>query len=133
MLEDGLYLPEDICIAAKRNDHIQKFHTHFHNGRYQVRKIEKNNELSVPEHLSTSTFHSLKGLEFKVIFLVGLNANTFLKPRSYVSDEEKKEAEKRDKALLYVAMTRAKMLLYISGNGSKSSILHKTYPYKLMD
>ncbi len=133
LLEDGLYLPEDICIAAKRNDDIQKFHTHFHNGGYQVRKIEKNNELSVPEHLSTSTFHSLKGLEFKVIFLVGLNANTFLKPRMYVSDEEKKEAEKRDKALLYVAMTRAKMLLYISGNGSKSSILHKTYPYKLID
>jgi superfamily I DNA/RNA helicase len=83
--------------------------------------------------LTTSTFHSLKGLEFKVIFLVGLNANTFLKPRLYPSDEEKKEAEKRDKALLYVAMTRAKMLLYISGNGSKSSILHKTYPYKLTD
>ncbi|MEY4260443.1 MAG: hypothetical protein RL656_1416, partial [Bacteroidota bacterium] len=56
-----------------------------------------------------------------------------LKPRTYVSDEEKKEAEKRDKALLYVAMTRAKMLLYISGNGSKSSILQKTYPYKIID
>ena len=133
LIDTGLYLPEDICIAAKRNDDIQKFHSHFHIGGYKVRKIEKNNELSVPEHLSTSTFHSLKGLEFKVIFLVGLNANTFLKPRPYPSDEEKKEAEKRDKALLYVAMTRAKMLLYISGNGSKSSILQKTYPYKLND
>ena len=133
LLEDGLYLPEDICIAAKRNGDIQEFHSHFHNGGYKIRKIEKNNELSLREHLSTSTFHSLKGLEFKIIFLVGLNANTFLKPRHYHSDEEKKETEKRDKALLYVAMTRAKMLLYISGNGSKSSILHKTYPYKLID
>ena len=133
LIDTGLYLPEDICIAAKRNGDIQEFHSHFHNGGYKIRKIEKNNELNVPEHLSTSTFHSLKGLEFKVIFLVGLNANTFLKPRPYPSDEEKKEAEKRDKALLYVAMTRAKMLLYISGNGSKSSILQKTYPYKLID
>jgi len=133
LLEDGLYLPEDICIAAKRNGDIQEFHSHFHNGGYKIRKIEKNNELSLREHLSTSTFHSLKGLEFKIIFLVGLNANTFLKPRHYHSDEEKKETEKRDKALLYVAMTRAKMLLYISGNGSKSTILHKTYPYKLID
>lgn len=133
LIDTGLYLPEDICIAAKRNGDIQEFHSHFHNGGYKIRKIEKNNELNVPEHLSTSTFHSLKGLEFKVIFLVGLNANTFLKPRLYPSDEEKKEAEKRDKALLYVAMTRAKMLLYISGNGSKSSILQKTYPYKLID
>lgn len=133
LINTGLYLLEDICIAAKRNGDIQEFHSHFHNGGYKIRKIEKNNELNVPEHLSTSTFHSLKGLEFKVIFLVGLNANTFLKPRPYPSDEEKKEAEKRDKALLYVAMTRAKMLLYISGNGSKSSILQKTYPYKLID
>ena len=133
LIDTGLYLPEDICIAAKRNGDIQEFHSHFHNGGYKIRKIEKNNELNVPEHLSTSTFHSLKGLEFKVIFLVGLNANTFLKPRTYVSDEEKKEAEKRDKALLYVAMTRAKMLLYISGNGSKSSILQKTYPFKIID
>lgn len=129
LLDDGLYLPEDICIAAKKNDDIQKFHSHFHIAGHKIRKIEKNNELSLPEHLSTSTFHSLKGLEFKVIFLVGLNANTFLKPRSYTSYEEKKETEKRDKALLYVAMTRAKMLLYISGNGSKSTILHETYPY----
>jgi len=133
LLDDGLYLPEDICIAAKKNDDIQKFHGHFHTAGYKIRKIEKNNELSLPEHFSTSTFHSLKGLEFKVIFLVGLNANTFLKPRTYASDEEKKETEKRDKALLYVAMTRAKMLLYISGNGSKSSILHKTYPYNKTD
>ena len=133
LLDDGLYLPEDICIAAKKNDDIQKFHGHFHTAGYKIRKIEKNNELSLPEHLSTSTFHSLKGLEFKVIFLVGLNANTFLKPRTYVSDEEKKETEKRDKALLYVAMTRAKMLLYISGNGSKSTILHKTYQYNKTD
>ena len=133
LLDDGLYLPEDICIAAKKNDDIQKFHGHFHTAGYKIRKIEKNNELSLPEHLSTSTFHSLKGLEFKVIFLVGLNANTFLKPRTYTSDEEKKETEKRDKALLYVAMTRAKMLLYISGNGSKSSILLKTYPYNITD
>ena len=132
LLENGLYLPEDICIAAKKNNDIQSFHSHFHTAGYTVRKIEKDNELSSPGKLSTSTFHSLKGLEFKVIFLVGLNANTFLKPRTYTSDEEKKETEKRDKALLYVAMTRAKLLLYISGNGSKSTILQKTYPYKII-
>jgi superfamily I DNA/RNA helicase len=92
--------------------------------------IEKNHEISVPEYLNTSTFHSLKGLEFKVIFLVGLNAQSFLRPKKYNSDIERKEAEKRDKALLYVAMTRAKMLLYISGNGTRSTILQKIYPYQ---
>ncbi len=133
LIDTGLYLPEDICIAAKRKRDIQEFHNHLHNGGYPVRKIEKNNELSLPEHLSTSSFHSLKGLEFKVIFLIGLNAKTFLKPLPYTSDEEKKETEKRDKALLYVAMTRAKMLLYISGNGAASTILQKTYPFIKMD
>lgn len=81
----------------------------------------------MPEYLNTSTFHSLKGLEFKVIFLVGLNTQSFLRPKKYNSELERKEAEKRDKALLYVAMTRAKMLLYISGNGNQSPLLNHLY------
>jgi superfamily I DNA/RNA helicase len=130
LLESGLYNPEDICFAAQKKDTIQEFHTHFHKQGLKINMIEKNHEISVPEYLNTSTFHSLKGLEFKVIFLVGLNAQSFLRPRKYNSDIERKEAEKRDKALLYVAMTRAKMLLYISGNGTRSTILQKIYPYQ---
>ena len=62
-----------------------------------------------------------------------LKEKNLLMVQKKIEKQEKKEAEKRDKALLYVAMTRAKMLLYISGNGSKSSILQKTYPYKIID
>jgi superfamily I DNA/RNA helicase len=130
LLESGLYNSEDICFAAQKKDTIQEFHTHFHKQGLKINMIEKNHEISVPEYLNTSTFHSLKGLEFKVIFLVGLNAQSFLRPKKYNSDIERKEAEKRDKALLYVAMTRAKMLLYISGNGTRSTILQKIYPYQ---
>lgn len=131
LIESGLYNAEDICIAAQKKDTIQEFHTHFHKQGYKIKMIEKNHEISVKEYLNTSTFHSLKGLEFKVIFLVGLNASSFLKPMKYNAEIERKEAEKRDKALLYVAMTRAKMLLYISGNGTKSAILQKIYPYQI--
>jgi superfamily I DNA/RNA helicase/mRNA-degrading endonuclease RelE of RelBE toxin-antitoxin system len=123
------YVPEDICIAAKTKDIIQSFHSHFHTAGYNIRKIEKNNELSLPSYLSTSTFHNLKGLEFKVIFLVGLHAQSFLRPLMNASEEERKEAEKREKALLYVAMTRAKELLFISGHGKPSPFLQKIYPF----
>lgn len=133
LISQGLYVAEDICIAAKNKDIIQDFHSHFHTAGYKIRKIEKNNELSLPEYYSTSTFHSLKGLEFKVIFLVGLNAKSFLRPLKYRSEEERRESEKRDKALLYVAMTRAKMLLFISGNGDPSPVLQKIYPFQSHD
>ncbi|MEY3322869.1 MAG: hypothetical protein RLZZ417_2452 [Bacteroidota bacterium] len=127
LLESDMYNEEDICISAQKKDTLQEIHTYFLKKGYKIKMIEKNNEINVPEYLNTSTFHSLKGLEFKVIFLVGLNTQSFLRPKKYNSELERKEAEKRDKALLYVAMTRAKMLLYISGNGNQSPLLNHLY------
>ena len=129
LMQNGQYNYRDICIAAQKKDTIQAFHSYFHTHGYKIRMIEKNNEVSINNYLNTSTFHSLKGLEFKVIFLVGLNAQSFLRPPKYNNEIERKEAEKREKALLYVAMTRAKMLLYLSGNGQKSTLLNALYPF----
>ncbi len=56
------------------------------------------------------TVHAAKGLEFPVVFLVGMEENLFPSPQSS-STEEDLEEERR---LAYVAMTRAKMELYIT-------------------
>lgn len=54
-----------------------------------------------------STIHSVKGLEFKVVFLVALEEGLF----PAVRDESDIEEERR---VAYVAMTRAKEKLYLS-------------------
>jgi len=60
--------------------------------------------------ISLMTLHTAKGLEYNVIFLVGLEQGTLPHIRSF--DEPGGVAEER--RLLYVGMTRAKNKLYLS-------------------
>lgn len=58
--------------------------------------------------VSLSTMHSSKGLEYRIVFLI--DANEGITPHKRVLFEEDMEEERR---LFYVAMTRAKELLYV--------------------
>lgn len=62
------------------------------------------------ESVNVLTMHRAKGLEFKVVFIIGVQVGIF--PNDFFIDNEYKlECERR---LFYVAITRAKELLYIS-------------------
>jgi len=61
------------------------------------------------DKVTLSTIHSAKGLEFKYVFVIGLEENVF--PSSYrqLSDEEMEE----ERRIAYVAFTRAQKGLYL--------------------
>lgn len=61
--------------------------------------------------ISLMTLHAAKGLEFKVVFIVGFEEELFPDIRPQDDKEQKEEEERR---LCYVGMTRAKELLYIT-------------------
>ncbi|MDD2382246.1 MAG: 3'-5' exonuclease, partial [Mariniphaga sp.] len=58
------------------------------------------------DKVTLMTIHSAKGLEFKNVFIVGLEENLF--PSSQANDRNTPEAIEEERRLFYVALTRAK-------------------------
>ena len=69
-----------------------------------------------------TTFHSAKGLEFKVVFVVGVTDGSFV-PRDdwTLQGEELEDYLARERRLLYVAMTRARDLLFLTCSRGRAS------------
>lgn len=61
------------------------------------------------------TLHAAKGLEFPVVFLIGMEENVF--PLSRASEEEAELEEER--RLAYVGITRAEHILYLTNANSR--------------
>ena len=65
--------------------------------------------------VTLATVHSVKGLEFKVVFIVGLEEGIFPSSKSVY---EKKELEE-ERRVMYVAVTRAMEILYLTSATSR--------------
>lgn len=70
------------------------------------------------------TLHSAKGLEFKLVFMVGLEEELF-PSRQSTEDPSRLEEERR---LCYVGMTRAMEVLYLTYAESRRLYGRETYP-----
>jgi hypothetical protein len=115
----------DVAIGFRTKEALKDVKTKLHN-----LKIPYNdNSTSVvnsSEGVVLSTFHGLKGLEFRVVFLSDINNRTC--PLLFAGFNELEEQEKKDyinseKSLVYVAMTRAIKLLRMTGTGIKSDLI----------
>jgi DNA helicase II / ATP-dependent DNA helicase PcrA len=88
-------------------------------------EIEKNEEQSVTEQVTISTIHAAKGLEWPIVFIPAAYEGSIPHSRAEDTDEERR--------LLYVGMTRAKALLYLSCPVKNSNSEQTTQSHFLAD
>ena len=76
---------------------------------------------NIEESLNLMTIHSAKGLEFEVVFVIGMSEGIFPSERTLLEGTKGLEEERR---LAYVAYTRAKKLLYLLETNSFSFVIN---------
>ncbi len=130
-VESGIKLSE-ICIAASANSGLKSMETRLHGDGVAYRTIRGAKRDGDPEGVNLCTMHSLKGLEFRVVILIGVNEKNMPSKlsRGYpfftMSEQQQEEYLVSRRTLLYMAMTRARQLVYIIGYGVPSGLLKET-------
>ena len=75
-----------------------------------VSLLSESDDIQTDEYVTLSTVHSVKGLEFDAVFVVGLEENVF--PSQSLNKSAREIEEER--RVMYVAMTRARKRLYLT-------------------
>ena len=117
--------PTDICIVARTNKQLQEIYRPAFRGlNIKHTVLDKD---SIPSGVAVATMHRVKGLEFPVMILAGINENQIpLKVKGISSDPAAmKEHLNRERSLLFVAATRARDVLIITSSGSPSRFIQQ--------
>lgn len=108
---EGEYQLRDICIVAKEKRLIENMSFCLERGNIPCEILTDGTSQFETNTVKLVTMHSIKGLEFKVIFLIHLDENVIPNDTHGIGDETMLTEERK---LMYVGMTRANELLYMS-------------------
>ncbi|ETP67612.1 umuDC operon protein-like protein [Planococcus glaciei CHR43] len=112
MLQNDYALSE-ICVVAREKRHIESMASGLNVAGIPSDILQNSEPDFESDRVKLVTMHSIKGLEFKVIFLIDLNSG-LIPPDRYSDAEDQETLESDERKLLYVGMTRANELLYMS-------------------
>jgi len=122
-------VPKDICVAAPSMGLMKELQTRLHTDGTAYKVLKGASRQGAQDGISLCTLHSLKGLEFKVIILTGINERnipskaTDTYPFTGMDALDRKEFLSSKRSLLYVAITRARQLVYMVGVGEPAELL----------
>ena len=117
--------PREICLAARTNSIVDRYKKVLKSAGIACSKI-KGSASTSGGGVRMATMHRLKGLEFRRVLLCGVQGGQVPLPidRDLHSDQASEEDhDKRERCLFYVASTRARDELVITGSGKKSEFV----------
>lgn len=127
-LDNEIKLSE-ICVAAPSMQLLKALQTRLHHDGTGFRVLKGAQKQGCTEGVDLCTFHSLKGLEYRVVILMGVNERNVPSrvksgyPFTGMDKVAQKEFLSAKRSLLYVAITRARQLVFMTGFGEKCGLL----------
>lgn len=125
------YELHDIAILARTKFQLETAQTYLSNKGISVHMINKQEQSFDGKQVHLMTLHSIKGLEFPVIIIMGINDG--LLPYEKGMTNGKNNSESIERKLLYVGMTRAKSKLYLTSAGKASRFISEINPTLLLN
>ncbi|WP_123814087.1 3'-5' exonuclease [Myceligenerans xiligouense] len=113
--------PETIAVLARTRAQATWLARRLDDDGIPSRFVDKGVE-SWGGRVATMTMHRAKGMEFRNVLLFGATAAA-TRPDARVPEGDRPEALQRERALLYVAATRARDHLAVVWDGEKSALL----------
>lgn len=118
---------KDIAIIARKRKQLAALKEYF-DGRKIPTALLDRSEVNFEENsVKLLTMHAVKGLEFKAVFIIGLNQK-IMPFVTYQDTDDQEFQESTEKRLLYVGMTRASEMLYLTTSGPASKFINEISP-----
>ncbi|MED5374280.1 MAG: UvrD-helicase domain-containing protein [Myxococcota bacterium] len=117
--------PEHVCVAARTNKLAKDIAEDLVASEIPCVVLETDASAS-GEGVRIATFHRLKGLEFPRVLLAGVESGLMplrIRGFSTMDQDSKTRWDQRERCLLYVAATRARDELVVTGSGATSEFL----------
>ena len=121
--EQGLK-PEEICVSARSNRQVADYAAALNADGLPTTVIDTHSEKRLKPGYRIATMHRLKGLEFRAVALVGVHEGSVpVDLKNYADAASKEDHLLGERCLVYVAATRARDLLLVTGYGKPSAFL----------
>jgi len=119
---------ESTCIVARTRKIMESYEDCLQGQGFQTYRIRRDAaEQREKPGLRIATMHRVKGLEFDHIVVVSANQDIIPLAKAVSADHDaaaRRRAETSERALLYVALTRAKRSALITAHGALSPFVH---------
>ncbi|QDU96254.1 3'-5' exonuclease [Lignipirellula cremea] len=125
LLQQGLS-PRELAIFARSGKHLKSVRDALLNAGMEICSLSDNEDVAAANGINLGTMHRAKGLEFKVVFIVDCNQGVV--PHAYTLGKLRDQGDydagyERERQLLYVAITRARDEVFLTGVGKPSEFL----------
>lgn len=117
---------EEIAVSSRLKAGLKEFKTALHLKNIPYVEYEQGRKIGHHNGINLMTFHNIKGLEFKHVFLVDVNERTAplrIADLNNWSNSERSKYFKSEKSLLYVAVSRAIQRVELTGIGKKTDLV----------